>query len=163
MRIVLLFIAEYLYLFVGLIAFVVWLRAPRPEKIRLAVFGVIAAAVTFALIKIGAAVYYDPRPFVAQNVVPLFKHAADNGFPSDHTALTAFIGLTIFTAWRRIGLLLLLMSVMIGSARVIGNIHSPIDIIGSLAFALVGFAVACAATPYILKRLKRADEHIQAD
>jgi membrane-associated phospholipid phosphatase len=69
---------------------------------------------------------------------------------------TAFIALTIYSSSKRLGLILLAMSVLIGVSRVIGHIHSPIDIIGSLVFAFVGFIIATLATPYVLKRIHKA-------
>lgn len=151
---ILLFTAKYLYLFVGLLTFIYWLLVRRGEKIRLIVFGTLAAIVTIILVKTGAAFYYDPRPFITHHVTPLYPHAADNGFPSDHTVLTAFIGLVIFTSSKRLGLLLLFMSALIGLSRVVGNIHSPIDIAGSFMIAFVGFLVARLLTPRVLKQLK---------
>jgi len=163
MHTILLFVAKYLFLIVGLLAFAYWLKAPKKEKVRLIVFGAIAAIVTMVLVKVGAALYFDPRPFVTHHVVPLYPHGADNGFPSDHTVLTAFIALTIFSSSKRIGITLLVMSVLIGLSRILGHIHSPIDIIGSLLFALAGYGAAILLTPYILKRLKGSDEHLSSN
>lgn len=155
----LIFTAKYLYLIVGIIAFIYWLTVSKQEKIRLIVFGVVAVIVTFVLVKVGAALYYDPRPFVTHNVVPIYPHSPDNGFPSDHTVLTAFIAFTIFSSSKRLGVFLLVLSALIGLSRVVGHIHSPIDIVGSFVFALIGFGVATWATPYIIKRLKLSGEH----
>ena len=160
MHTILLLIAKYLFIVVGLFAFAYWLRVSRQEKVRLVLFGVIAGIVTFALVKIGAALYYDPRPFVTEHVTPLFPHGSDNGFPSDHTVLTAFVALTIFSSSKRIGLVSLAMSVLIGVSRIIGHIHSPIDILGSLMFAFIGFTVATLSTPPILKRIKSHREYM---
>jgi undecaprenyl-diphosphatase len=163
MHTTLLFIAKYLFVIVGLTAFLYWVKISKQEKVRLIVFGAIASVVTLALVKIGAALFFDSRPFVNHHVIPLYPHAADNGFPSDHTALTAFIALTIFISSKRLGIILLIMSILIGVSRVVGHIHSPIDIIGSLVFAVVGYGAARQFTPYLLKRWRRADEHLSAN
>lgn len=152
MNLLLLLIAKYLFVIVGLIAGIYWLTLPTTEKIKVAVFAIIAGIVCFLLIKIGASLYYDPRPFVNNAVTPLYPHAADNGFPSDHTALTAFTALTVYFSSRRLGLILLGMSILIGLSRVIGHIHSPIDIIGSLVIAVIGSGVAYYLTPKIMTR-----------
>ena len=160
MHTLLLYIAKYLFLVVGLLAFIYWLTVSKQEKIRLVVFGAVVGIVTLALVKIGATMFYDTRPFITHHMIPLYPHGADNGFPSDHTALTAFAALTIFSSSKRIGLALLSISVLIGLSRVIGHIHSPIDIVGSLVFACVGFIAATVATPHILKRIKVSREHV---
>lgn len=145
-------IAKYLYIVIGVIAIGYWLMLPKKLKIQVAVFGVIAAIITYALVKIGGAVFYDPRPFVSSHIAPLVPHAADNGFPSDHTALTAAIAVAVYSASRKLGLGLLALAVIVGVARVLAHIHSPIDIIGSLVFAAIGGAAGYYLTPKILKR-----------
>jgi hypothetical protein len=75
MHTILLVIAKYLFVIVGLLAFAYWLTVSKQEKIRLIVFGAIACVTTFALIKIGAAIYYDPRPFTTHHLIPLYPHA----------------------------------------------------------------------------------------
>jgi undecaprenyl-diphosphatase len=138
----LLIFAKYLIGIVGLIAFIYWLAVPRHEKVRLIIFGIIAGSATFALAKIGSALFYDPRPFVVHHVVPLYPHGADNGFPSDHTLLAAIIAITVWVSSKRLGIVLFVMALLIGLSRVIGNIHSPIDIVGSIFFALLGGVLA---------------------
>lgn len=151
--------AKYSYLLIGLIALIYWLTLPKRLKIQLVVFGFITAAVSYLLAKVGAALFYDPRPFVTQHVLPVYPHAADNGFPSDHTLLSAFITVTIFSVNKKIGLLLLLLTLMVGGSRIIGHIHSPIDIIGSIVFALVGGLVAFYLTPKVIQKI---NSHNQA-
>jgi len=160
MHVVLLIVAKYLLFVVGILCFAYWLTVPKQEKIRLAIFGILAGVVTLALVKISAWVYYDPRPFVSQHVPPLYPHAADNGFPSDHTVLAALAALVVYSSSKRAGLALLGLALLIGVARVLGHIHSPIDIIGSIAFALIGFGVATIATPPALQHLGAQREHI---
>ncbi len=155
MHFLLLFIAKYLFIIVGLIAGVYWLTLPLKNKVRLIVFGLIAGTISLILVKLGAWLYFDPRPFVTHTVTPLFPHGADNGFPSDHTVLTAFIAITIYSESKRLGLILLFMALLIGVSRVIGHIHSPIDIIGSMTFALTGGAVAYYLTPKLTARIEK--------
>ena len=160
---IILITAKYLYLLVGLAAFIYWLTVSRQEKLRLIIFGLIAAIATIVLVKIGAALYYDPRPFVTHNVLPVYPHSANNGFPSDHTALSAFIALTIYSSSKRIGAALLFMAVAVGVSRVVGNIHSPIDIAGSFVFALIGYAVAVSVTPRIIRHIGKSRDHISSN
>lgn len=151
----LLFAAKYLYLVIALIALAYWLRVSKSEKIRLAIFGALVALTTFILTRIGSAIYFDPRPFMTEPVTPIYPHAPGNGFPSDHTALTAFIALTILSSSKKLGLFLLLLAITVGTARVLGHIHSPGDIVGSLVFAYLAYLLAHYATPKIVKLLKK--------
>jgi undecaprenyl-diphosphatase len=73
---------------------------------------------------------------------PLFAHAADNGFPSDHTALASGVSLLVTRYRRWIGLALVVLSVGIGASRVAAHVHHPQDVVAGLAIgalaALVG-------------------------
>ena len=155
MHLIQLFAAKYLILVVVLMALGYWLTLSKKVKIELMVFGLIAGIVSFMLAKIGASLFYDTRPFVAQHIAPLYPRGADNGFPSDHTLLAAFTAVTIYTSSRRLGIGLMVLAVIIGTSRVIGHIHSPIDIVGSLIFALLGGFVAAQLAPRVIAKLSK--------
>ena len=159
----LLYIAKYLIFIIVLLAFVYWLTLPKRIKLESMLFGLIAGLITFALVKLGGAIYYDPRPFVAHGLTPLFPHGADNGFPSDHTALGAYVAFVIFSVNKRLGIILVILATAIGLSRVIGHIHSPIDILGSILFAAIGYGVAWKFTPRLFKYLEGRYEHVQSN
>lgn len=154
MHFIILFIAEYAIIVVGLIAAVYWLTLSKKNKIRFIIFGIIAGLVGLVLMKVGAAIFYDPRPFVSHNVIPIYPHANDNGFPSDHTALAAVIAVTVYAFSKRLGLTLFVFALAIGLARVLGYIHSPIDIVGSIVLAVSAALVAYYLTPKLMEKLK---------
>jgi undecaprenyl-diphosphatase len=158
MHTILLFLAKYLIGIAVLTAGIYWLLQPRKEKLRLLIFGAIALIITVVLMKIGAALYYDPRPFVTQHITPLYPHGPDNGFPSDHTILAAAIAVILYSSSKRIGLIVFGMAFLIGLARVLGHIHSPIDIVGSFVFALIGGLAAYYATPRIMRSFHKPAE-----
>jgi undecaprenyl-diphosphatase len=137
--------AQYGFLLSFALAFVVWLRLPRRQKVQLLVAGVVGGLVCLVLIRLAGAVYYDPRPFVTGHVAPLFPHAADNGFPSDHTALTMFAAFCVLVVSRPWGLALVALSLLAGDARVLAHVHSPADIAGAVAIA-----AAAAAAGWLL-------------
>src|SRR5450759_555305 len=68
----------------------VWLRLPRRQKWEFVVWAFLGGAIALALVKLGGALYVDQRPFVIHHIAPLFPHAADNGFPSDHMVASMF-------------------------------------------------------------------------
>ncbi len=147
--------AKYLYLIVALVALVYWLSLPRPLKLKLALYGSITAVSAFILAKIGSAIYFDPRPFVSQHILPLYPHAADNGFPSDHTLLAAAIAVAVYSISRKLGVTLFLLALVVGISRVLAHIHSPIDIIGSIGFAVLGGVIAHFVTPLLTTRVTK--------
>ncbi|HEY7060747.1 MAG TPA: phosphatase PAP2 family protein [Chloroflexota bacterium] len=83
-----------------------------------------------------------PRPFVALGFPPLFPHAADSSFPSDHTLLGVALAAPFLWRTRALGVGLLALALLTGLARVAAGVHYPSDVLGS---ALLGLAVAGGA------------------
>jgi membrane-associated phospholipid phosphatase len=147
-------VAQYLPLLVVAAAAVLWLTLPRSEKVSLAVKAVISIAVVAVLIQLAAALHTDPRPFaVDPSVQPLFAHPADNGFPSDHTALASTVALLVLTYRRRAGAVLLVAAVLAGLARVAAHVHHLQDIAAGVLLAGITVAVAAAVWRWALPRL----------
>ena len=153
-------LAQYGFVLTLLVAFIVWLRLPRRGRVELLVALLIGGAVCLVLLKVGGALYYDPRPFVSEHVAPLFAHAPDNGFPSDHTVATMLVAAYVVVLSRRWGLVLIALSLLAGAARVLAHVHSPVDIPGALAMAAVAATVAWLLTRWILARFPRPADSV---
>lgn len=139
MHSLIIFVGKY-FIFLSLAAVgIYWLSAKTSVKLSLAWQLVAGGILALALSVLAAHLYYDTRPFVSHHLVPLIPHAADNGFPSDHALLAAFLAFTMFLYSRRASLLLFIIAVLIGWARVAAHIHNPIDIVGS--FVIAGLSV----------------------
>ena len=155
-------LAQYGFILSFVVAGLVWLRLPRRDKLGLLLIGVAGGLPCLALTKLGGDLYYDPRPFVSHHVVPLFAHGADNSFPSDHTALTMLVGLSVFLFSRRWGAVLVALSLAMGAACVAAHAHSPIDIVGAVAIAAVATAGGYAAARWALSRWAASRPHATA-
>jgi undecaprenyl-diphosphatase len=135
-------VAQYALFLVAVGAFGGWLGVPSPEKVVFALQAVVAVLMVAVLVKVGGAVHTDPRPFVVNPTLrPLFAHRADNGFPSDHTALASAVALVVMLYRRWIGVTLLLVSVGIGVARVAAHVHHTEDIVAGLLIGAVAALV----------------------
>ena len=153
---VIVFVAQYFFILSLAITALAWLRLPSAQKWTLAVTGLLGGLAALGLIALGGMLYYDPRPFVVQHIHPLFAHAADNGFPSDHAALTMFLAACVLFYSRWWGSALALNAILVGAARVLARVHSPLDIIAGFAFAAVAAVLAHWAAPWIVRRLPMA-------
>jgi undecaprenyl-diphosphatase len=134
--------AKYRLYVIALIGAIYWLTFSSSKKRKLAVIGGISAIISFVLIKIAGLFYYDPRPFVVHHTQPLLKHAADNGFPSDHTVVATLAALTVFQVSRKVGVSMFVLAVTLGLSRVAAQVHSPIDIAGGIAIGAISVALA---------------------
>ena len=127
------FFAKYLIFAFPLFAGLSFLTLSGLKKKKMICLAFISGIILFALREISLRVFFNPRPFVINpKIQPLFPHAPDNGFPSDHTLLAMWLALLVFLYQKKLGFVLIIFSVLIGLARVLAFVHQPIDILGSL-------------------------------
>lgn len=129
---IIVFGAKYLFLVIPVAWFMVWLKLDKKNKKEFLVSTVLVVVLAVILDKIASKTYYDPRPFVADNIKPLVSHAADNGFPSEHTLFSTTLATLVIFYRRRLGLLLLVIAVLIGASRMAAHVHSLQDIVAGV-------------------------------
>ncbi|MGH3284034.1 MAG: phosphatase PAP2 family protein [Streptosporangiaceae bacterium] len=150
------FAAQYL-LFIMVAGFAAfWLFCTdRAGKLRLggaAVIGLILAAVFLVL---AGKLHSDPRPFVQNpRLHPLFQHARDNGFPSDHSIAAGLIaGLILFRS-RPWGALFALAACCVAAARVAAHVHHVQDVVAGLILGGIAAAIGYYAAGVVLAILQ---------
>ena len=144
---VIVFCAKNLYLLVILAIAVAWLRSSKNTKMQFLTATLVAGAIALILSRIAGKLYYDPRPFVTEHAKPLIAHTADNGFPSDHALLTGTLTAITYFYDKKIANIMLVLTIIIGVARVLAKVHSPLDIAGAWVLGVIG-----AATGYYIVR-----------
>lgn len=149
-------VGQYFFLISIAIVALYWLRSRRDVKVSLGWRLVAGGAVALALDDVAGRLYYDPRPFVTHHLVPIIPHAADNGFPSDHALLTAFLAFTMLLYSRRLALVLFLNALLVSWARVAAHIHNPRDIVGGFVLAAIAVAIVDGITRLWRRRRSRA-------
>lgn len=137
MDFLIIFGAKYLVFLIVAIAGVFAYRLPVEKRKELFIFALFSLPLAYMTAKIASALYFNPRPFVVQNFTPLIAHAADNGFPSDHTLLAAAVASVVYFFHRRLGAGLLILAVLVGLSRVAAGVHHLLDIFGSVIIAFV--------------------------
>jgi len=143
---VIVFCAKYLVAAVALLYLVAIVQASKKDRKALVISFIIAGIVAVILDKLGGKLYYDPRPFVSHHYTPLIQHAADNGFPSEHTIFGMTTSILLFFYRRRLGGLAIVIAYIVGVARIAAHVHSPIDIIGAIIFSAIAAATGYYAT-----------------
>ena len=146
---VIIFCAAYLYLVVIIGFGMAWINTIKNRKIQFIVMTIVAGIIAYILSLIASRLYFDPRPFVIEHVKPLIAHAADNGFPSDHALLTMTLTATTYFFNKRVALGMLSLSIIIGIARVLAKIHSPIDIGAGWLIGIIGAVASYYIVGYV--------------
>jgi undecaprenyl-diphosphatase len=134
---IIIFGAKYLVVLIVVALGITWLRVSRQAKTQLFIAVILAGAVAVILDKIAGKLYYDPRPFVSHHIKPLVAHAADNGFPSEHTLFGITLGTVIYYFSKKLGTIAIAIALIVGISRIAAHVHSPIDIVGA---TLIGVA-----------------------
>ena len=151
--------AQYLYIFLLLIALIWYLLQPREAKLEMIAWGVVALPVMYILLVIAGLVYNDPRPFAVGHFTPLIPHDPDNGFPSDHTLLCSATSAIVFFYNKKMSAVLWLLTALVGASRVYTGLHHPLDILTSVAMAVVvsylvwGFVVPKLSKTALFKKV----------
>lgn len=144
------FSAQYLIFVIAIIATVfVFKSEPLKRKSIIKLF-IVSSSVGLVIDKILNYFISSPRPFVVKDIAPSFAHLANNGFPSEHTLGAILIASVIFVYNRKLGIVLGVLGLIIGVARVLANVHNPIDIFGGV---IIGSG-SVLIVRYIIPRLK---------
>jgi undecaprenyl-diphosphatase len=133
-------VANYFIILPILIILYVFIKLPKKQdRINFIILIITGGILSLLIAKLGAYFIYDPRPFVVGHFTPLIAHVSDNGFPSDHTLFSSFLGFAILKYSKKFGIAILVIAVLIGAARILAGVHHLEDIIGS--FVIAGIAV----------------------
>lgn len=126
-------------MFLGLI--ILWVIDGRFKK-ELVFHAIIACLLAWLTSLMLKDIFPSPRPYLtdgAKALVFWIPKIEFGTFPSSHAAASFALSLTIWFHDRKIGYFYLFSSVLIGVARVIANVHYPLDIVGG---AVIGIMIA---------------------
>ena len=80
----------------------------------------------------------QPRPYEAWGIIPLLdKDSSGNSMPSRHVFSATIISMACLHANLSVGLILLVLSALLGLARVLGGVHYPKDVLVGYACGLI--------------------------
>src|SRR3989344_4103891 len=136
-KVVIVFFAKYLgyILIAGLLVFLLNCWRKRiflvPQMILAAILsrGIITEGIRF--------LWHRDRPYVGMGADPLITPMDSASFPSGHATFFFALGFVLHFYNKRLGILFLAGSAIVGAARVFALVHWPSDII---AGALIGIA-----------------------
>lgn len=114
------------------------------------IMSLLAIPVSILLIKIIHLIYFEPRPFITYQILPLVTEASNASFPSRHTTIMAIFAFASTYYKHQWGLLIVILMALVGVSRIYVGVHYPIDIIGGILTGLVSIII----TKQVVKFLK---------
>lgn len=133
--------ARYVVYLTFIYMFVLAFKGGVREKKAL-MLAVLSIPIIILLIKGIHLFFYQSRPFVDNDILPLIPFSADASFPSRHISIMAGIAFTYVYFKSKWGTLFLLLMLWVGLARIFVGVHFPLDVIGGFVTGLISLAVA---------------------
>ncbi len=132
-------IADYTVVPIVLIAGVAMLVLVRRDRYQVYGRALMAGLSALLIAKIASLFYQGQRPFEVMGTQPLAAYLQNPGFPSDHVLFVFIISLVVWASTKNkpVGLVLLVLSCAVAAGRVIALVHTPIDVAGGIACALL--------------------------
>ncbi|MDB5177018.1 MAG: protein tyrosine/serine phosphatase [Candidatus Saccharibacteria bacterium] len=163
MNTLIILIAQYAIFVVPIFVLIACATMPLANRKQFIVTFVLGMLFGYMLLRLASGAFYDPRPFTVSGINALFPHIADNGFPSDHTIIAALAAFIVFAFSRRIGVILVVLSVLIGTARVLAHVHSWVDIVGAIIVAFIAAVLAYLAVHLMINRSANDNINLQKE
>lgn len=122
--------------------FVLIFNVPKGQRFEAYSRILMAGLTAYLLAKFAAAIYQPSleRPFELMGVEAGALYLNNPGFPSDHALFVTAITLAVWfeTRMKKTAITLAILVVLICIGRVVALVHTPLDVIGGVAFALIG-------------------------
>lgn len=136
------------FLYFGLV--VLWFIDGKIKKEQV-VHALLATFIAWAISESIKYLFPTLRPFAVNGgKIDVLIKPFDGAFPSGHTAESFALAVTIFMHDKKIGSLFLIGALLVGVARVLANVHYPVDIVGG---AFLGTIVAVIIEKVHLKKI----------
>lgn len=144
---VLVFLAEYLIVAIPLVLVALWFTGRAGKLDGLFVFVAVVAAIGLSY---GLGLLYSHPPPYAVQADTVLSGPPQNAFPSQHaTAAFAMVVPLYVRGRRRLAAFFLVVTGLVGLARVATGLHFTVDIAGGVVAALLGFGVVWLGSAYV--------------
>ena len=137
-------------------AYALLFKVPKGGRFEAYTRILMAGLTAYLVAKLIASIYQPEleRPFEMLGVEAGALYLNNPGFPSDHALFVTAIAAAVWfeTRQRKTAIFLAILVVLICAARVLALVHTPLDVIGGVAIALIGGVWYLQKTPVEKKR-----------
>lgn len=123
-------------------SFLLVFKVPKGHRYEAYCRILMAGLTAYLLAKLVASIYQPSleRPFEVLGVQAGALFLNNPGFPSDHTLFAAALTLAVWfeTKFKRMALVLAGLTILVCIGRVVALVHTPMDVIFGVIFALLG-------------------------
>jgi membrane-associated phospholipid phosphatase len=135
--------ADYVMIPIVLIgAYALIFKIPKGKRFKAYARILVAGLTAYLLAKLVASVFQPDslRPFELLGKTAGASYLQNAGFPSDHVLFATAITCAVWfeTKQKLLTWILAVLVVIVGVGRVLALVHTPIDVIGGVIFALLG-------------------------
>ena len=131
------FLASFLiwFMFAGLI--ILWVIDGRMRKEQV-LHTILAMLIAWTLSTMIKSLFPSPRPFEVNGAMPLTLTTPSGGsFPSNHAAVAFSLAVSIWLHNKKVGNYFLILAVLVGTGRMLGNVHYFLDILGGAVLGII--------------------------
>ncbi len=127
----------YIFMAVTALVFILGVIKNNEEYRKASVNTFVLTVINLFIAFIAGSIYYVDRPFVHNKVNLLMPHSKDASFPSDHATGTMSIALGLGKYNKILGILMAILSIIVGFSRVYVGHHYPSDVIGAYIIVFI--------------------------
>jgi undecaprenyl-diphosphatase len=141
------FIAEYMALFLALGVVLIWFTRKKQSKMM-----IVCATITFVFAeiigKIAGKFHSNNQPFAElTNVNKLIEKAVDNSFPSDHTILFFSFCVSFWLFRKGWWFLWVILACFVGISRIWVGVHYPADVLVGAIISIIASLIVYLVVP----------------
>ncbi|MFA6135969.1 MAG: phosphatase PAP2 family protein [Candidatus Paceibacterota bacterium] len=137
------FFSSYiLYILVVLFIFLIFKEKDLRKRIYIINITILSEILSRGIITQVIRFFYNrPRPFETLSIDSLISHPAGGAFPSGHTVFLFALVFVVFLLNKKWGWTFGVLSLVSVIGRVMAGVHWPVDILGGIIVAFVGFYI----------------------
>lgn len=133
--------ARFIIYLAFLLMFILVFKGSNKER-RASLLILVCLPIIIILIKLIHIFFFEPRPFISYNFIPLIQYGPDASFPSRHASIMGAIAFSYLYYRSKWSIIFLLLLFWVGISRIYVGVHYPIDILGGVIVGIISTVIA---------------------